>query len=106
MQEFDGSMTGMAFKGMGLTGYNNQSKKFQEIWIDSMGTAIFFSEGTRIDGDTIESKGKMTMPGMGDVESRTVGKHIDKDHHEYSIYMPGMDGKEMLAVKIIYTRKK
>lgn len=106
MQELSGNMGGMAFKGMGLTGYNNQTKKFQEIWIDSMGTAIFFSEGTRLDENTTESKGKMTMPGMGDVDTRTVAKRIDKDHHEFHIHSPGPDGKEMLAVKITYTRKK
>lgn len=105
MQEFSGSMAGVAFKGMGLTGYNNATKKFQEIWIDSMGTAIFFAEGTRVDEKTTESKGKMTMPGMGEIEARTVSVHPDKDHMEFSMHMPGPDGKEVLAVKITYTRK-
>ena len=106
MQEISGNMGGMEFKGMGLTGYNNQTKTFQEIWIDSMGTAIFYSEGKRLDEKTVESKGKMTMPGMGDVETRTLAKRIDKDTHEFNIHTPGPDGKEKLAVKITYTRKK
>ncbi len=106
MQEFTGNMMGAEFKGMGLTGYNNQTKKFQEIWIDSMGTAIYFAEGTRIDANTTEAKGMMSMPGMGEVPSRTVSKSVDKDHHEFMMYSPGMDGKEMMAVKISYTRSK
>lgn len=104
MQEFTGSMGGMEFKGMGLTGYNNQTKKFQEIWLDNMGTAIFFSEGTRLDDKTTESKGMMTMPGMGEIQSRNVSKAIDKDHFEFTMYMT-MNGQEMKAIKMDYTRK-
>lgn len=104
MQEFSGNMGGMEFKGMGLTGYNNQTKKFQEIWVDNMGTAIFVSEGTRIDENTSESKGMMTMPGMGEIASRNVAKRIDKDHMEYTMYMK-IGEQEMMSIKILYTRK-
>lgn len=106
MQEFSSTMMGMEFKGMGLTGYNNMTKKFQEIWIDSMGTAIFFAQGERIAPDKVECKGKMDMPGMGQVDARTISTWIDKDHHVFEMYSPGMDGKEIMAVKITYTRAK
>lgn len=106
MQEFSAQMMGMKFNGMGLTGYSNITKKFQQIWIDSMGTAIYFAQGERTGPNAIECSGKMEMPGAGPVDSRTVWTHTDKDHFTFEMHGPGMDGKEMLAVRISYTRAK
>lgn len=106
MQEFTSNMMGMKFDGMGLTGYNNMTKKFQQIWIDSMGTAIYFAQGERKSADTVECSGKMDMPGKGQVDSRTIWTHNDKDHITFEMHAPGMDGKEIMAVKITYTRVK
>ncbi len=104
-QEFKGSMNGEQFEGIGIVGYDNLTKQFQEIWIDSMGTAIYVSKGSRLDDKTTEAKGKMTMPGAGEMEMRSVAKHADKDHMTFEMYGPGPDGKEMLFIKISYTRK-
>ena len=105
-QEFHGTMGGMEFDGLGITGYNNMTRKFQEVWLDSGGTAVYFAQGSRIDEHSTETKGKMTMPGVGEVDSRSVAKHIDKDHMTFEMYGPNpMDGKESMWIKISYTRK-
>ena len=52
MQETEGAMMGMAFTGMGVTGFNNATKKFESIWYDNMGTGIMKSVG-EADNDII-----------------------------------------------------
>jgi hypothetical protein len=104
-QEFHGSMGTEKFDGVGITGYNNSTKQFEEIWMDSMGTAIYFAKGSRVDASTTETKGKMTMPGMGELDTRSVAKHVDKDHMIFEMYGPGSDGKEALWIRISYTRR-
>ncbi len=53
-QEFTAEMMGSPFSGLGVTGYDNHTKKYVTTWIDSMGTAILFFEGTgSADGKTI-----------------------------------------------------
>ena len=44
-QEYTGDMMGAPFTGINLLGYNNHTKKFESIWIDSMSTAIYFFVG-------------------------------------------------------------
>lgn len=104
-QEFQGSMGGEKFTGVGITGYNNITKQFEEIWMDSMGTAIYFAKGARLDDKTTETHGKMTMPGVGELDCRSTVKHADKDHMVFEMYGPGSDGKDTLWIRISYTRK-
>ena len=53
-QEFIGEMMGSPFTGIGVIGYDNHTKKYVSTWMDSMGTAILFFEGTAsADGKTI-----------------------------------------------------
>src|SRR5574341_1027077 len=37
-QEYGGDMMGQPFTGICLMGYNNQTKKYESIWLDSMST--------------------------------------------------------------------
>ena len=45
-QEYHSQMMGQPFSGIGIDGYDNLTKKYVTAWIDSMGTGIFFMEGT------------------------------------------------------------
>ena len=40
--EYTGTFGGMAFQGLGLTGYDNVAKHFTATWADNMGTAIMW----------------------------------------------------------------
>ncbi len=44
--EHTGEINGMSFHGMGLTGYDNTSKKFVSTWIDNISTGIMYMTGT------------------------------------------------------------
>jgi hypothetical protein len=57
-EHFHGTMMGGPFEGMGLTGYDNNTGKWWNVWFDNMGTGVYPSEGSYD-----EATGKMTMEG-------------------------------------------
>ncbi len=61
---YKGVFMGMPFEGGLLWGFANAKKKYQSVWVDSMGTEMMVSEGTSADnGKTIISTAKMFGPG-------------------------------------------
>lgn len=57
-QEYNSQMMGQPFSGVGIDGYDNITKKYVTAWIDTMGTGIFFMEGTASpDGKTSTTDG-------------------------------------------------
>jgi hypothetical protein len=107
-QVFKGSFAGQPFDGIGLTGYDNVTKKVQGIWIDSMSTCMMFSTG-EIDasGKAIASIMTYGDPISGKAKtSRDVVKIVGPDQHVMEMYDTGPDGKEFLMMEITYTRVK
>jgi hypothetical protein len=102
----DGKMKDVAFKGMGMEGYDNVKKKFVASWIDNMGTGIEFSEGTYDPGTksfTYTSEIE-PVPGMKS-QIREVIKVADKDHMSLEWY-ENRGGQEKKTMEISYTRAK
>ena len=53
-QVYTGDMMGTPFTGINIMGYNNHTKKYESIWLDSFSTAIYFFAGKgSADGKTI-----------------------------------------------------
>ena len=98
------NMMGKPFEGMGVEGYDNTTKKFVMTWMDSMGTSIIRAEGT---GDAKQRTftGEETMPNGMKRPFRWVYKMESKDKRVMEMYGPGMDGKEMKQMEVVYTRK-
>ena len=106
-QECTGEMMGGPFTGIGVTGYDNQTKKYVSTWMDSMGTGIFFMEGTGSpDGKTFTQKGSHADPVQGQIKHRAVTKIVDNNTEVFEMYAAGKDGKEMKMMEITYTRKQ
>lgn len=106
-QRFTGDMMGMAFEGIGYTGYDNLKEKFIGAWMDNMGTGIMSSIGS---GDKADP---WTMTAVYDdpmtkkpVEYTTKVKVIDDDHHIFEMWGPDKDGKLFKNMEIHYTRAK
>ncbi len=105
-QEYNAQMMGQPFSGIGIDGYDNLTKKYVTAWIDSMGTGIFFMEGTASpDGKTITLRGSHPEPGGGKMTHRAVWKIVDANNQVFEMY--GAHGKEneMKFLEITYTRK-
>jgi len=106
-QEYNSHMMGQPFSGIGIDGYDNLTKKYVTAWIDTMGTGIFFMEGTAsADGKTITLKGSHPEPGGGKMSHRAVWKIIDTNNQTFDMYGTHHGQKEMKVLEITYTRKK
>jgi hypothetical protein len=106
-QEFTGDMMGSPFTGIGVTGYDNHTGKYVSTWMDTMGTAIYFFEGTAsADGRTITQTGRYDDPIQGPMEWRSVTRVIDDNTLEFEMYGTGKSGKEEKMMESTYTRRR
>jgi hypothetical protein len=106
-QEFTGDMMGNPFTGIGVTGYDNHTKKYASTWMDSMSTAILVFEGTAsADGKTITQEGHYDTPIKGPLKWRSVTKLVDDNTWSFEMYETDKSGKEKKMMEITYIRKK
>ncbi len=105
-QEFNGTMMGQPYAGIGIDAYDNMSKKYVTAWMDSMGTGIFTMQGTAsADGKTVTLRGSHPEPGGGQMHHRAVWKILDSNTQTFEMYGNHGHGKEMKFMEITYTRK-
>ena len=106
-QEYNSQMMGQPFSGVGIDGYDNMTKKYVTAWIDTMGTGIFFMDGTAsADGKTITLKGQHPVPGGGQMKHRAIWKIVDNNSQTFEMYGTHPGQKEMKFLEIVYTRKQ
>jgi hypothetical protein len=108
-EDASSNMNGMPFHGMGMTGYDNITNKFNMVWLDEMATSVMYSTGTcDSTGKVITSLGSYPDPmdNMKEKNYKTVLRIIDNDHHVYEMYNIAPDGKEMKMFEVTYNRKK
>ncbi len=66
--DYEGSIMGQPFTGMGLMGFDNNKKLFTNMWIDSMSTGIATALGSfNQEGDTVTFVGAMDEPMTGEM---------------------------------------
>jgi len=105
-QKCTGEMMGKQFTGMGITGYDNTTKKYTSTWMDNMSTALHVMEGSAVDAKTIKQEGEFTCPMRGHMKLRSVMKIVDDNTNVFEMY--GTDdksGQEQKMMEITYTRK-
>ncbi len=105
---YKGVMMGMPFEGVGVTGYDNVSQKFQALWIDNFGTGIMYMTGTY----DPNAKALTFVTDMDDpmqpgtkVGIREVIRLLSPDQRVMEMYQ-NRSGKEMKMMEITYTRAK
>jgi hypothetical protein len=103
-----GKMSGMKFEGMGLTGYDNLTKKYIGTWADNMGTSIMMMTGTWDDATkTCTMAGTFTDPMDNKTKTMTMKIQIvDKNTHIAEFFVDSPDGKPVKTMEIKYMRKK
>jgi hypothetical protein len=105
LEVYKGEAGGKAFEGRGATSYDPASKKFVNVWIDSMVTRPMVSEGTYDkDKKTLTLRGEMPMPD-GKAMKTTI-TIMYKDAYTKVLSLKGdMGGKEFEMVEITYKRR-
>jgi hypothetical protein len=109
LEEVSGDMMGMAWKGMGVTGYDNFKKKYVFTFLDNMGTAILTGEGDfDAKNNVLTSYGKMDEPLTGEKNKtvKYVTRVISKDKHVFEIYDLVGTPHEFKVIEMVYTRKQ
>jgi Protein of unknown function (DUF1579) len=102
-EEFHGEMMGKPFTGRCLLGFDNTKQKFNSVWIDDMGTAIFTSEGRGENANkviTLEGKASCAATGRTDVPMKQIFRVVSPDKHILEMFNDGQKSME-----ITYTRQ-
>jgi hypothetical protein len=105
-EEFHGSMMGEPFSGIGMTGYDNATKKYVSTWTDSMSTNIMRTEGSYDAAKKAYTyDASYVDPLMGPKTMRIVARVLDKDNHVSEFFEPGPDGQWVKMMELAYKRK-
>jgi hypothetical protein len=99
-QAFQGEFDGTKFDGKGATTYDAASKKYINVWLDSMSTTPMIAEGN------YDKQGRLVMKGKHHGKEVTmISEMKDKNTMTFTMNGPGPDGKEGEYFKITYTRQ-
>ena len=102
-QEVHGSVQGEAFEGRSLIGFDNGSKKWFNVWIDSGGTGLLVADGVEDEqGKRWTFTGSFNGP-KGPIQSRTVVTITGENESTWVSYM---GGSEKPTVSLKATRKR
>jgi hypothetical protein len=101
-EEFHGEMMGQPFTGRCLMGFDNTKQKFNSVWVDSLHTSMFTSEGKGDDANkVITLEGRMDCPATGqrNVPVKQLFHLISPEKHVLEMFN---DGRK--TMEITYTR--
>jgi hypothetical protein len=106
-QFYTGDMMGAPFTGINLLGYNNYTKKYESIWIDSMSTAVYYFVGpASADGRTITQECSYDDPVKGSAVWRSVTRIRDDNTLEFEMFITPKGGKEEKMMEMTVARKE
>jgi hypothetical protein len=106
-QVYAGDMMGQPFTGINLLGYDNQSGKYESVWLDSMSTGIFYFKGpASADGKTITQECSYDDPIKGPSVWRSVTRIKDDNTLEYEMFITPKGGKEEKMMEMVAARKE
>ncbi len=106
-QEYKSESMGETFTGINIIGYNNHTKKYQSIYMDSiMGTPMYYFEGTgSADGGTITQESSFDDPVRGPVTRRSITRIVDENTLIYEMFNIPEGGREVKVGEMTVNRK-
>ncbi len=106
VEQFQGSMHGMAFTGHGMVGYDNVTGKWWQTWNDSMSTGVMLSQGDCDEHGSCTFQGSWNDPvTKRATPARFTSRWSDADTEHFEMYGPGPDGAEFKMMEMTYTRR-
>jgi hypothetical protein len=106
-QEYTGDMMGQPFTGINILGYDNQSGKYESVWLDSMSTGIFYFVGpASADGKTITQKCSYDDPLKGPATWTSVTRIKDDSTLEFEMFITPRGGKKEKMMEMTVSRRE
>jgi len=106
-EEDSGTMMGMPYNGMRMTGYNNAAKQYEASWAWTLSTAILRMTGKSSDhGKTVTYAASFAEADGAEEKMTVVVKQIDDDHFVVDMSGKYPDGSNGPHLETMYTRKK
>jgi len=102
VQEFESIWEGMPFEGLGFSGFNNKTGKFQFTWIDSMATGIMSGEGV-FEDNMLTWSGTATDPMLGDYTMHGTETFGNRDRFE-SVMTRTEPSGNVVKMQFVYVR--
>jgi hypothetical protein len=105
-QDYSGKVMGMTFKGINIIGYDNHTKKYVSVWVDSMSTGIYFFEGAAgRGGKVITQESSYDDPVRGPMTWRSISRIVDDNTMTYEMVLIPPKGPEEKMMEMTMTRK-
>jgi hypothetical protein len=106
-EDFDGEALGERFQGMSITGYDNAARRFTNVWIDSLNTALATSYGKYLSEENrFDFVGEVYDPLRGGMKStRSTMRVVSRNKYEFVMYDSSPKGIEYSALEIEYNRR-
>lgn len=107
----DPSKPAKPFTGTAIQGYNNLSGEFENVWIDSMNTAIGITKGTYDPSTrTFTYSGECLFPSEGGeplpVRGREVTRILSNDTYVSTMYQTMPGAPEVKVMELTFTRQR
>jgi hypothetical protein len=101
---YKGEFMGESFIGMGYDGYDNLKKKYVGVWMDNMGTTIYYSEGELDEsGKVLTSYGETVAPLSGKTKKTKSELTIRSlSMHSYLSYEMNDEGEWVKTMEVIF----
>ncbi len=100
-----GTAMGQPFEGRLITGYDNEKKEYNSVWLDSMATGMMVSKGEYDAANRqFSDAGTASCPFEGTKTVRGVTTMTSPNSYTYEMYMNGPDNKGFKTMEIKYTR--
>lgn len=106
-EQFHGEAAGETFDGMGLMGYDNGSRTFKTIWLDSLNTAMTMASGRYIpESNLFELSSSVYDPLVsGEKTVRSTIQFTSNDSYVFTMIDRSPEGKEFVSLTMEYSRK-
>ncbi len=107
VERLQGEFLGEPFEGFGIVGYNNVSRRYNSIWMDSMSTGIeYFTGFYSVEDGGVIWFGNSTDPVVGGMRrAKIVTRTISDDEHSMTLgLLEPTSGEYGKSMEMFYTR--
>jgi len=105
-QDYEGDFQGQPFRGIGLTGFNNATREYEDVWTDSISTGLMITKGVATEpGRVWTFSGSCAGPGGKRIKMRSVMRKQGPDQLVVEAFCDMGEG-EAKCWEGTYTRAK